>query len=234
MQHRHQGFGEIVLAVAGGDPHIIGNPAGKGMVRDIEPAVRGLEANRVQQALGQGALDVGRKRPGERHRLRAGGLMGLCPLDEDRQKRLEVAEDGIDLRRAEVGIVTIEQRIVRRAAKHLGTRRGDLSDEAQHLIEQWGDAGEIVGAAGLAPGHLRGRSGARIRRGKIRRERRGAPPRPPHLAEVGGLPRAEIGRLGFVEEPGEGGIGQLLVVDGGQGRQLLGPRLGSARRHHGR
>jgi hypothetical protein len=57
-----------------------------------------------------------------------------------------------------------------------------------------------------------------------------------HLAQIGGLPLVETGGIGFglVEQIGERGVGQQIVADDAQGRQLLGAGLGAARRHHRR
>ena len=45
VQHAHQGAREIGLVVARGDAHVVGRAAGEGMRRDVEPAVREVEAD---------------------------------------------------------------------------------------------------------------------------------------------------------------------------------------------
>ena len=69
VQHAHQGAREVVLVVARGDAHVVGRAAGEGMRRDVEPAVREVEADQADQLLAQLAL---LRRPGTARRAASG------------------------------------------------------------------------------------------------------------------------------------------------------------------
>ena len=49
VEHAHQGLGEVVLVVAGRDADVLRHAAAKGVVTDVEPAVREIEADRFHR-----------------------------------------------------------------------------------------------------------------------------------------------------------------------------------------
>ncbi len=62
VQHPHQGAGEIVLAIAGGDADIVRGAAAERVGADIEPTVLEIEPDPFHQDRGDAALGLDRER----------------------------------------------------------------------------------------------------------------------------------------------------------------------------
>ena len=236
VQDAHQGAREVVLVVARGDAHVVGRAAGEGMRRDVEPAVREVEAETAAHLLAELALLLDRERAVELERLAGAGLAFHDAAQEVGQEGAQLAEQLVDARRAAARLELVEQRVVERGAERGGLGLADAAHHGQHLAERRQQRLEVGVLLGLAPDHLAGRAGAGARLDQVGRQRAFVDPEPPHLAQVGGAPAIEA--LGPLLRPrqqlGHVGGRDHAVGDHAQGRELVGAVLAGARRHHGR
>ncbi len=86
MQRAHEGRDEIVLAVSGGDAHVILHTAAEGMKRDIEAAMVKIKSDDVHELAAERLLCFERERPSRANGCRALGLLGQRRLAQSRQK----------------------------------------------------------------------------------------------------------------------------------------------------
>jgi len=223
VQHAHEGDGEVVLVVAGGDAHVVGHAAAEGMQRGVEAPVLEVEADGRHQLAGQRLLLGDGERPLEQQRGRLARLAVQHVRQETRQEGRQVREDRIDARRPAAGLVFVQEGVVERAAQALGLGGGGLAGQVQHLLQGRQDGGEVGRRPRLAPGHLAALAGLGERLHEVAFQRRGVQPAPAHLSEVRLGPGVQaLGlRRGLVEELVQRGIGQDLVADDAQGRQVL-------------
>jgi hypothetical protein len=236
VQHAHEGDGEVVLVIAGGDAHVVGHATAEGVQGYVEAAVLEVEADGGHEAAGQSLLPFARERPFQGQDRRQRALARQHGIQEAGQEIGEVREDGVDARRGAARLVLVEQRVVERAAEAVRLGGGGLAGEIQHLGQGRLHGGEIGRRPRLAPDHLAALAGLGERLHQVALQRGGMQPAPLHLLQVRPGPGVEtlgLGR-GPIEEFVQGGIGQDLVADHAQGRQLLGACLGAAGRHHRR
>ena len=134
----------------------------------VEPAALEVEAHLRHQAAAERHLRGQIERPLDRQ----GRLLARQHLlQEIRQERSQRVEQRVDLRHAQAGLVAVQQRIVRRKVKRLCLGGGLLAGQPHDLGERWRQGREVGIGAGVAPGHLGARGGARERRDQLRIER---------------------------------------------------------------
>lgn len=172
-------------------------------------------------------------------RLRWGGRTGLARqhgIEQFRQARCVILEDGHGARRIRIGFVFVHQRVVYWAVerRRLGLPR--LPGQRYDLLEMRAQSLKICFGAGRAPDRLTVRRGARPGLHQIRRNRADMDPLPPHLAQIRRLPMVESGfiRGRVVQQIGNRRPGQNFMREDAECRQLLGARSRTAGRHHHR
>ena len=150
------------------------------------------------------------------------------------KKAGEFTKQAVDHRHRAARLVAVEERFERLDPEALGLGLRDLSLQTQHFLEQRPHRSKIVCRAGLAPYRFAFGGNARDSLDKIAGHRNGMAMTPPHLAEIGLLPRAKsrVCALGRVKKIIDFSSGQLLVCQQAQCRQLFGAGSGAARRHH--
>ena len=194
----------------------------------------GLEPDRVQQLVGHPLLRLTREMPREHMTVLTGRRGGR---DERDELRLQPAEDALELHRGQAGLVVVEQDVVRvRELPRAVEARDVASLKLEYPLERGREVVEVALLARLQPGLL----GVRVGAGDLRREVGRdldrlvvIPAQDPHEAGVvgvgvdGGRPR-----LQRVQQLGEPGIGEAIVLDPLQRLELVRPRPRPARRHH--
>ena len=65
VDHPHDGGGEIILGIAGGDAHIVGHAAAEGMQAGVEAAMLELETHGAHNPLAEIALLLHREGAGQ-------------------------------------------------------------------------------------------------------------------------------------------------------------------------
>ena len=206
------------------------------MLRDVEPAVREVEADQADQFLAQRALLGDRKRPVEDERRRLALLVLHDAAQQVGQEAAQLGEQQVDALGATARLELVEQCVVERRAERGGLGFADLAHHGQHLGERGQQRLEVLVLAGLAPGHLAGRGGVRARLDEGGGQCAFMHPGAAHLAQVGGAPRIEV--VGALFRPPQqlGHVGRRdhAVGDDAQGGELVGAVLAGALGHHGR
>jgi hypothetical protein len=105
------------------------------MQADIQTAMMEIEAEPFHKADGDRPLPVDRERPRRRERRGRARLALDDPRQKVGQKTREVGEDDVDLVRPAVGLVFVEQRVVRRQAEALRLRRRRFANQREQSGE---------------------------------------------------------------------------------------------------
>ena len=236
VHHRHERLRKVAIAITGRDANIVGHAGGERMVADIQSAVVGIETDADHQIFAELALGVDGDISGKRERRRLGGLPRLHAFANVRQHRGEVGKNGFDKGGGEARIVNIEKRIVRRDTERLCLGVRLLAHKRHYFVKERRDGLEIVGWTRLSPGHLARRRRLRQRLNEIARNGVCVAPATAHLAQVRGLPVVKIAGRGLcrVQQVRERRIGDEVVAENAECRELLAARLGATRRHHHR
>ena len=237
VQHAHQGAREVGFVVARGDAHVVGRAAGEGMRRDVEPAVREVEAEHggIISSPSLRCCSTGNG-PSSSSGLPALACRSMTrPRRSGRKARSSPNSSSMRAERPP-GSNSSSSASYERGAERGGLGLADAAHHGQHLAERRQQRLEVGVLLGLAPDHLAGRAGAGARLDQVGRQRAFVDPEPPHLAQVGGAPAIES--LGPLLRPrqqlGHVGGRDHAVGDHAQGRELVGAVLAGARRHHGR
>ena len=206
------------------------------MRRDVEPAVREVEADEADQLLAQLALLVDGKRPVERERRRLALLALQHASQQVGQEGAQLGEQHVDAGRTAARLELVEQRVIERGAECCRLGLADPAHDGQHLGKRRQQRLEVGILPGLAPHHLAGRRGTRARFHEVGRQGAFMHPGAPHLAQVRGAPRIELGGalLGPPQQLRHVGRRDHAVGDDAQSRKLVGAVFACAIRHHGR
>jgi bifunctional enzyme CysN/CysC len=233
VEHAEQAAQEVLGVVPRGDAHVVGDTTAERVLARVEPAVGKIEAELPHQRLGERALLRYREGSCRQGLEGPAGLVLERALEQRRQEALELREHRVDLVGPAVWLVLVEQGVVRAQAEPRRLRVGHLSRQRQHLCERRQQRREIVVPPRRSPAHLAGRH----RLGAGLDERRGngrlVIPLAAHLSHVRPLPAVEPWLVcGRSEELAHRRVGQELVPEHPEGRELIGPGLGAPVGHH--
>ncbi len=234
VHHPHQGLGEIVLVVAGGDAHVAGGTAAEGMQRHVQPPTGEVEARRAHQPLAQRLLVGDGEGSHGPQRRRLGGLPVEDAPDQLRQEAGQTGKQGVDPLGAGAGVMLVQHGVVGRQAHGRRLGLAALADTAQHLRQAGQQLGEVAFRPRAAPRHLAGRDRLAGCLDQVAGDGGGVAVGAPHLPQVGRLPCVQPARALRLGQPvGHAGFGLQLVGQHGQGGGLLGPPVAGTVGHHG-
>ena len=233
LVHRREERLERVGVVVGRDPDVVAAGAGgKWMLGWIDPPAVGPVAEQVRDLIRERALALGREVSLEERRVHVPLAQLGNQLDE---RRLQLTEQLPHLRGRRLRLVVVEQDVV-----PLGCAVRDAVDvlelELDGPFERRQEGGEVRLRLRLDPDRPRLGSGA----GHVRPQRRR------HLDRLLVVPADERDQRGVVgigiqgvldgvqllQEPAHLGIGETLVRNAKEGRELVGTVSSAGGRHH--